>query len=347
MHDSPATFLPPLNRMELGFFETNINGREVIAHLGDTENFHSSLHLFLKDGVGFYVSFNSPGKGGAAGGLRGALFEDFADRYLPGAEKDGHVADTTAAKHAAMMTGSWVNSRRSESNFINAIGLASQLKVSADKGQLVLPLTGLNGQPRHWVETAPFVWREVGGHERLAAKVVDGRVVRFSFDGLSPFMVFEPAPWYKSGGLLLPLLGAALGALALTALTWPIAAIVRRRYGATLTLDPRAKRAFRLSRIAALAIVVAMVGWAVTLAVLLSDINRLNSSSDPLLRFLEVAGVVVFVGGVALLLWHLWVVWTGRRRWPARVWSIVMALSALVVLWVAVAFKLISFGVNY
>ena len=37
MHNSPLTVLPPLNRMELGFFETNINGREVIAHLGDTQ----------------------------------------------------------------------------------------------------------------------------------------------------------------------------------------------------------------------------------------------------------------------------------------------------------------------
>ena len=87
MHNSPLTLLPPLNRMELGFFETNINGREVIAHLGDTQYFHTSLHLFLKEGVGFYVSFNSPGKEGAAGGLRGALFDDFADRYFPADEK--------------------------------------------------------------------------------------------------------------------------------------------------------------------------------------------------------------------------------------------------------------------
>src|SRR5262249_53978906 len=59
MHNSPLTLLPPLNRMELGFFETNLNGREVIAHLGDTDVFHTSLHLFLKENVGLYVSFNS------------------------------------------------------------------------------------------------------------------------------------------------------------------------------------------------------------------------------------------------------------------------------------------------
>ncbi len=347
MHDSPLTVLPPLNRMELGFFETNINGREVIAHLGDTQNFHSSLHLFLKDGVGFYVSFNSLGKGGAAGGLRGALFEDFADRYLPGHEADGRVDGATAATHAAMMAGSWVNSRRAESNFINAAGLVGQLKVGARKGELVVPLPGLNGEPRHWVEIAPFVWRERDGHQRLAAKVVDGKVVRFSFDGISPFMVFERAPWYKSGGWLLPALLLALAALTLTALAWPIAALARRRYGAKLELDPRALRAFRLSRLAAIAIVGALVGWGLTIGVLLSDINKLNASTDPLIRILQIAGAIAFIGGAAILLWHLWIVWSGRRRWPARVWSIVLALSGLVMLWVAVAFKLISFGVNY
>ena len=90
MHDSPLTIFPPsggqppLNRMELGFFETNINGREVIAHLGDTDYFHTSLHLMPKENVGFYVSFNSAGKQGAAHHTRVALFQEFADRYFPG-----------------------------------------------------------------------------------------------------------------------------------------------------------------------------------------------------------------------------------------------------------------------
>src|SRR5450631_4356341 len=126
MHNSPLTMLPPLNRMELGFFETNINGREVIAHLGDTQFFHTSLHLFLKEGVGFYVSFNSLGKAGAAGSLRGALFEDFADRYFPAETKEAPIDDKTAASHAAMLKGNWANSRGSRSNFIAALGLVGQ-----------------------------------------------------------------------------------------------------------------------------------------------------------------------------------------------------------------------------
>src|ERR1700678_3338619 len=204
MHNSPLTILPPLNRMELGFFETNINGREVIAHLGDTQFFHTSLHLFLKENVGFYVSFNSPGKAGAVGGLRGAMFEDFADRYFPAAETAATAVDAkTSAEHAAMLQGHWVNSRASQSSFLAAVGLFGQTKAGANaKGELAVPFNGLNGQPRHWVESAPFVWRDQDSHERLAAKVVDGQMLRFSIDGISPFMVLDRAQWYADAAWL-------------------------------------------------------------------------------------------------------------------------------------------------
>lgn len=347
MHNSPLTMLPPLNRMELGFFETNINGREVIAHLGDSQDFHTSLHLFLKDGVGFYVSFNSLGKAGAAEGLRSALFEDFADRYLPGDTTAARVDSATAAKHAAMMAGTWIASRRSESNFINATELVSEMKIGAQGGKIVVPFPGLNGEPRTWVETAPFVWRDANSHEQLAAKVVDGAVVRWSIGLLSPFTVFDRAPWYKNSAWLLPLFGIALAALAITALRWPVAAIVRRHYGATLGLDARARRAYRWSRVAALVIALAMLGWTLVFAVLLGDGNRLNSSSDGVIHVVQLFGVVAILGGLGVMLWNAWVVWTGHRRWPAKTWSVVLTLSAVMVTWVAVAFKLMSFSVNY
>ncbi len=157
MHDSPLdrvnpmSLIPPLNRMELGFFETNINGREVIAHLGDTNNFHTSLHLFMKDGVGFYVSFNSAGREGAAHVVRAQLFQDFADRYFPSTVRDGRVDATTSREHAKAMVGHWQISRRSESNFINILNLVGQVEVSIDdKGELVIPaLKGPGGAVQH------------------------------------------------------------------------------------------------------------------------------------------------------------------------------------------------------
>ena len=215
MHDSPLgsvnpiSLIAPLNRMELGFFETNVNGREVIGHLGDTEAFHTSLHLFMKDGVGFYVSFNGAGKAGAAGTLRGALFHDFADRYFPDASpQDGRLDAQTAADHARMMRGNWQNSRRSESSFFSVLGLIGQTKTDVgSNGELVVPaLVGPSGRPREWVEIAPFVWRDRNGHDRLAAKLVDGKVVRWSMDFMSPFMVFDRVPTGKSSIWILPAL---------------------------------------------------------------------------------------------------------------------------------------------
>jgi hypothetical protein len=353
MHNSPLTVLPPLNRMELGFFETNINGREVIAHLGDTQDFHTSLHLFLKEGVGFYVSFNSPGKEGVAGSLRGALFEDFADRYFPAEPRPGQpdlaeVGAQDAAAHAAMLAGNWVNSRGSQSSFLAALGLFEGVKVGIDKKDgLVLPFLGLNGQPRRWVETAPFVWRDKDSHERLAAQVVDGKAVRFSIDGISPFMVFGRPPWYRNGGWLRPLFFVSLAALGLTALLWPVTAIIRRRFGASLALDHAALRAYRLGKTGALLLVAATAVWALTLTMMLKDFNNLTTHFDPIVHLAQIFGILAFFGGFVMILINLRTVWAGKRRWPARVWSVVLSFSACIVLWVAVAFKLISLGVNY
>jgi CubicO group peptidase (beta-lactamase class C family) len=348
MHNSPLTILPPLNRMELGFFETNVNGREVIAHLGDTQNFHTSLHLFLKEGVGFYVSFNSLGKKGAAGGLRGALFDDFADRYFPVAETVTGIDKATAAADAAKLKGSWGNSRGSQSSFLSSLGLFGQTKLSTDaKGELVTPFKGLNEKPRHWIETAPFVWRDSQSHERLAAKVQDGQVVRFSIDGISPFMVFDRVPWYEDAVWLLPALYAALAALLLTALFWPINAVVRRRYGATLALDPHALRGYRLGKIGAILTLAGLGVWALTVIRMFGDFNNLSNKFNATVRFAQVFGVIAFIGGFALILWHLWTVWSGSRRWPAKLWSGVLVLSALIVLWIASAFHLIGFGLDF
>ena len=348
MHNSPLTVLPPLNRMQLGFFETNINGREVIGHLGDTSYFHTSLHLFLKENVGFYVSFNSVGKSGAAGSLRTALFDDFADRYFPASDSPTQVDAKTAAAHAAMMVGHWANSRGSQSNFLAVVGFIGQTKVSVGpKGELVTPFNALNDKPRHWVEIAPFLWREPDGHERLAAQVANGKVVRFSIDELSPFMVFDRVPWYQDGVWLLPLLYASIGALALTALLWPVGALVRRHYKARLAFDRAGLRAFKLSRLAAVLILAGLGLWAFTVLGMLNDLNKLSATFDPVVHLAQVFGAVVFIGGFAAMLWNLVVVWTGRRRWPSKLWSVVLALAALTVLWVALTFHLIGFGVNY
>ena len=355
MHDSPLgrvdpmSLIPPLNRMELGFFETNINGREVIAHLGDTNSFHTSLHLFMNEHVGFYVSFNSAGREGAAHVVRGQLFQDFADRYFPSTLRDGRVDAKTAAEHARMMVGHWEVSRRSVTNFINILNLVGQVAISVDgHGGLVVPaLKGPGGAVQHWDEIAPFVWRDHNGHDRLAAKVVDGKVVRWSFDLIAPFMVYDRVPAWRSAGWLLPALYASLAVLVLTLLYWPAGYVIRRRYAAPIKASGAALKGYRATRIMALLVLLVLAGWATLISMLFGDISLLNSGANAALWLLQVAGAIVFVGAVGIAAWNAWLTWTDGRHWTRKLWSVLVLLAALVVLFTASTYSLLAMTVNY
>jgi CubicO group peptidase (beta-lactamase class C family) len=349
MHTTALTMIPPLDRMLLGFYEDNYNGHRVIAHGGDTQWFHSDLNLFIDNGVGLFISVNSLGKDGAAQGVRESLFREFTDRYFPGPTATGEVASQVAAEHARLMSGRYEMSRRSQSSFFSFLNLAGQDKVSANgDGTLdVSFMHGLAGEPLKWKEIEPFVWREVGGKTLLAAKIENGRVARFSVDGLSPIAVLEPVPWWRSAAWLLPLLLISAAALASTALLWPVAALVRRRYGAVLDLSGTPLKAYRLSRIAAAAVVVILAAWVGTLGAMLSNLRLLSPSFDWWFWVLQLLSLVVFVGAAAIALWNLRVVWTARRGWFSKGWSIVLVVSTLTVVWAALAYKLIGFDVNY
>ncbi|WP_292964958.1 serine hydrolase domain-containing protein [Novosphingobium sp. UBA1939] len=356
MHNSPLakvdpfSLVPPLNRMELGFFETNVNGREVIGHLGDTEAFHTSLHLFMKDGIGFYVSFNSGGRQGASGDLRNALFMDFADRYLPYAgPADGRVDAATAKEHAKMMAGSWDASRRWQTNYFSVVNLLGQFKVATnDKGELVIPgLKGPNGRPREWVEIAPFVWRDKFGHDRLAAKVVDGKVVRWSMDFFSPFEVFDRVPASRSATWVLPALYASLGVLVLTLIAWPWGWFTRRRYKAAFGLERGALKAYRAVRVVSAVSVAVLIGWVVAFSLLLESASFLAGGLDPWLWVLQILGLIAFFGAVPIAAWNAWQAWKGKRGWFSKLWAVLLLLASLMVLYFAVTFGLVAMTVAY
>jgi hypothetical protein len=73
----------------------------------------------------------------------------------------------------------------------------------------------------------------------------------------------------------------------------------------------------------------------------------LSPSFDWWFWVLQVLSLVVFVGAAAIALWNVRVVWAARRGWFPKGWSIVLVVSTLTVVWVALAFKLIGFDVNY
>jgi CubicO group peptidase (beta-lactamase class C family) len=342
MHDPTRVTVPGTNRMALGFYEMQVNGLSAIAHGGDLNYFHSDLWIFPTKNVGLFVSMNSAGERSATVAIRVALFEQFGDRYFPASNAAVPVELPTAKEHAQMLAGSYISSRSSFTNFADVANFVGQVKITLDEdGRPAVPEI-LGGPPHKWIEIAPFVWQAAYGHARLGAVVENGRVVRWSFNPVSPFMVWDRAPWYRDAAWLTPALVAALVLIALTALSWPVAALSRRRFSVPMLLGGSDLKSYRWVRGFSWLVLAALSGWAWLFSSLGSDINV-----DGAIWPLEIIGTLAFVGLCGAALWNLQRVWRGDRGWFAKLWSVLLVLGALITLWVALSFHLISFGTRY
>ena len=344
MHTAITRGMPDLNGIGLGFYQQDMNGHRAVGHGGDTNMFHSELYLLPDDGIGLYVSVNSPGRHDQGKWLRERLYQGFADRYLPDTRPGaGPGVDlATAAAHARMLAGAYRNTRREDSTFMSVLQLLSPVRVQAAEGGRVAIEIG--GSRNVFREVKPFLWQEEHGKRRLQAIVEEGKVKRW---GLEPYVfafVFEPAPFMASTPVLALLLGA-LGVAVLTALVWPVAALVRRRHGLAKPGRPKT-----LVRVASCLVPASLVLWAVTVAA--------TDGGDPggLLMLTQGVTILAFVGGLAAALWHARSVFaaaaegtgtgagTGRAsRGLALLWVLAFAILVAVGAW----HHLLSFNPNY
>lgn len=349
MHNYAAPGIGPLNKMALGFYEQWVNGRRAIAHGGDTEWFHSDLLLFPDDDIGVYISMNSAGNAGDSSAIRSALFLKFADRYLPAAGHTRQIDAKTARQHAELLVGNYVNSRGSFTNFLGLLDLLGQAKITlTEDGKIAFPaLDGVGAGARDWVEIEPFVWRDANSGERLAAEVKDGKIVRFSLDPVSPFMIFLPAPAATNGAWLNPALVAALGVTLLAAIAWPVRAIIRRRFGANLAIEGKALSAYRLSRIFSWLVLAAVAGWVGLTVSFISDISRLGGPLDWLIHLLRVLTPLAAAGLLATAFWHLLLSIRDKRRWTVKLGATLLVLAGVIFVWVTLAFHLYGFNMVF
>lgn len=348
MHTTADRKLPGVNAMLLGFYEQTRNGHRIIGHGGDTTLFHSNLHLYMDHGVGLYISMNSSGRGGAPGRIRQSLFEGFTDRYFPVETADLPTLET-AEEHGRLLVGNYVISRRAHQNFVAATALLGQPTVSmnADHEISLSILTDAAGTPRRFHEVEPFIWQEVGGVERLSARINDaGEVEMFSAAFFSPFMMFVPVEWWRNGAVLLPLAGLAAGALLLTVLLWPVRAIVRWRFKTPFALSGRQAMAYRISNLGALLPLVYAGGWLFLVTFMMGELNRLDGRMDGMIVLMQFLSVLP-VAALLIALWNAFVVWTGPASWFAKLWGLVLVASTLVMIWFLAAAGFFSFGLAY
>jgi CubicO group peptidase (beta-lactamase class C family) len=344
MHTTITRAFPDLNGNALGFYQQNVNGHRVIAHGGDTNFFHSDLDLFLDDDVGLFISVNARGKDGMGEFLRYSLFDAFADRYFPLAAPlpPSSVDAATAKLHAAMIAGQYITTRRSDSTFVALVQLLQPTVVTANPDGTITaaPL----GQKETFVEVSPFLWRQFNGHERIQATVAAGRVSRWSSDSAAPIFAFVPAGGLLGAGLALPLAMAAMAFLALTAATWPGAAIARWRYGQSFALSGARAVVYRLVRLCAVLSLVAAGLWATVIELVSA------TTGDPVgswLRAAQATSFLAFIGGAALALANLWLVFRERSALSARVFAVLLLAASGFMLWIALQYHLIDLSGEY
>jgi uncharacterized membrane protein len=62
---------------------------------------------------------------------------------------------------------------------------------------------------------------------------------------------------------------------------------------------------------------------------------------------LQVVGLIAFLCAVVFAGWNAWLTWRDGRRWTAKTWNTLIAVSAVVMLYTAFTFKLVSMTANY
>ena len=100
---------------------------ENCSRVGDTLAFHTDLHLMPDAQLGFYVSYNSLGKG--EGRPREWVWQRFLDRYFPYTPPSG-VSPADAQQDAKTLDGRYLVTRRAETTFLSMFNLVEQAKVS-------------------------------------------------------------------------------------------------------------------------------------------------------------------------------------------------------------------------
>ena len=154
-------------------------------------------------------------------------------------------------------------------------------------------------------------------------------------------------PASRSGGWIKPALYASLAVLLLTFLYWPASWWLRRRYTQPLAVTGRARQAYRATRIMAGLDLAVLIGWMIFVTMLFGSLERLSSATDVIAWLLQMLSAIVFIGAVGIAGWNLWLTWRDGRRWPRKLWSVLVFLATLGVLYVGVVFGLMSMTVNY
>ena len=343
MHEFTHYSVPGLLPIALGFYHMDRNGQTIIGHAGDTELFHSDMLLFMQQNVGVFVSID----GDKDGGLRRQLLDGFTDRYFPALPQLPQPTLSTARAHGALLVGRYISSRSSFDNFLSMGNLLQPSIGMAPDGTLVTPdFKNLAGQPRHWREVQPFIWRDDATGSHLGALMQSGKLRWISFDEASPVVVWMPVNGWHSAAWNVPLLFASLLIFLLVILLWPIGWLVRRHYGNAFALQGPSLRWYRWSRVAAAMSLLFAAGWWFVVMQFEDSAANANGHFDATLRLIQLVGLLAIVGTIAAVM-NAFHAWQERDGWWRKLNSVILVLACFATIWFAFSLHLLNLHLNY
>ena len=343
MHSRVFGLAPEMNGMAYGFYEETANGHRIIGHGGDTQWFHSDMHLMPDQNLGFFVSYNSAGKEGSP---RNILWQNFLDRYYP-YSPPGAETVASAESDRKSLVGNYWSSRRSDTTVISAGSLLGQEKISVNPdGTISLTFSrDFAGNLKHFREIAPMLFREEHGQSRLAfvEDYAGRRIIVTDF----PVLVLQPVPWWKVGKFNLTILIFAVAMFALMLIFLPINALLRRHYGQRLELSMEYRRARRWVCVVCVLNLGLLAALGIWIAMAQNNIGLLSSRFDGRLRVVEVLALLDVLGAFVGI-WYFVRTWQEADLWFwTKVWSMLLMLACLGYAFFLVNWHLFNFSVNY
>jgi len=348
MHTRQFTMDPTMNGICLGFYEETRNGHRIISHAGDTEQFHTDLHLMADQNLGFFVSYNSLGREDLnAGSLRTALWHKFLDRYFPYTPPSATTLDS-AKQDAAAVSGAYISSRRSQTNLFYVISLVGEATVASPKNDGIIVIDevkDLNGEPMRWREIAPLRYRNVDGQQEILFKrAADGHL---DLLGIFPVFISQSTSGTKSKKLMLPLNIVSLTLIVLAILLWPVGALLRRHYNHPLNLDPQLRRLRLLVKLACILDVLCILGFVYFVTRITGDIGALNSHLDPLVHLSQLLGVLGGLGSLVAL-YYAFRIWSaGQSGFLSNFCDTLVALGCVCFTLLLLITHLLNFNLHY
>jgi hypothetical protein len=332
--------------MAHGFFRELRNGRIVLGHGGDTVLFHNEFDFLPDEHTGILFTFNGRGRNDAVYVARQMLFEGFMDRYFPGPPAPLDFATLpSAVTDARVIAGRYESSRRIVHGFLSLLYVLNQTIVTANSdGTISLPMPFGLGLATYG-EVAPHLWRERGGPGQLSLQTVGG--VKTIVDSSDPTSVLQETPFSRSAPLNLAVLLVTLIVLIFTVLGWILAPLLKKPAAVPEDRLVEVRRWKLWMRVAAAYDLLYLGAWFIVIRpVLTSDLDFYSSRLDPVIRMLELGGVLAFAAATV----GIWSGWRlARLEVPLllRIRAFITAAGLLGVVWIAVIGGLARLSLNY